>query len=81
MLLALWVVARGEQNSKVVFCRVRTNRTRRVDPGFFPTKNFCNFCRAFIPVPGTSRSSVRHSYLYPEPLEAMYARGQPFCCC
>ena len=40
-------------------CRVRTNHTRGVYPGYYPTKNFCEFCRTFIPVPGTSVSSVR----------------------
>ena len=47
---------------KVVLCRVRTNHTRDVYPGYYPdTKNFCKFCRTFIPVPGTSGSSVRQS--------------------
>ena len=49
-----------------VFCRVRTNRTRSIYPGCYPTENSCKLCRAFIPVPGASGSSVRHSYLYPE---------------
>ena len=60
---------------KIVFCRVLTNRTRGIYLGYYPTKNLCKFCRAFIPVPGTSGSSVRHSYLYPEFLEVLYARG------
>ena len=44
-------------------------------PGYYPGKNFCKFCSAFIPVPETSRSSVRHSYLYPKLLEVLCARG------
>ena len=60
---------------KVVFCRVRTNRTRGIYPGYNPTKNFCKFCRPFVPVPGTSGDSVRHSYLYTELLEVLYARA------
>ena len=66
--------------SKVVFCRVGTNHTRVcIDPGYYPTKNFCKFCRTFIPVPGTywkfcttfipvpgtSGSSARESHKYP----------------
>ena len=48
-----------EQNiSKVVFCRVRTNHTRGIYPGYYPAKSFCEFCRTFIPAPGTSGSSV-----------------------
>ena len=57
---------------KVVFCRVRTNNTRGIYPGYYPTKNFCEFCSTFISVPGTSGSSVRHSYPYPELLEVLY---------
>ena len=34
---------------KVVFCGVRTKHTRGIYPGYYPTKNFCNFCRTFIP--------------------------------
>ena len=50
----------AKQSFKVVFCTVRTNHTRGVYPGYYPTKNFCEFCiyRTFIPVPGTSGSSV-----------------------
>ena len=59
--------------SKVGFCRVRTNHTRGIYPGYYPTKKFCEFCRTFIPVPGTSGSYVRHSYPYPELLEVLYA--------
>ena len=36
------------------------NHARGIYPGYYPTKNFCKFCRTFIPVPGTSVSSVRH---------------------
>ena len=60
---------------KVVFCRVRTNRTRGSYSGYYPINNFCKFCGAFIPVPRTSGSSVRHSYPYAEALEVLYARG------
>ena len=28
-------------------------------PGYYPTENFCNYCRTLIPEPGTSVSSVR----------------------
>ena len=60
--------------SKVVLCRVRTNRTHT--PGItLQIRIFCKFCRAFIPVPGTSVSSVGHSYPYPELLAVLYARG------
>ena len=31
-------------------------------PGYSHTKNFCKFCRTFIPVPGTSGSSVRWKF-------------------
>ena len=61
--------------SQVVFSRVCTNRTRGIYTGYSPTKKFCEFCRAFKPVPGISGSSVRHSCLYPELLEVLYARG------
>ena len=33
--------------------------------GYYPTKNFCEFCRTFILVPGTSGSSVRQCHKYP----------------
>ena len=47
------------------FFRVRTEPyPRGIYPGYCPTKNFCKFCRTFIPVPGNSVSSVRHSYMY-----------------
>ena len=59
--------------TKVGFCRVRTNHTRGIYLGYYPTKNFCEFCRTFIPVPGTSGSSVRRSCLCPELLEVLYA--------
>ena len=42
------------------------NHTRGIYPGYHPTKNFCKFCRTFIPVPETSVSSVRLSNPYPE---------------
>ena len=32
---------------------------------YYPTKNFCNFCRTLIPVPGTYRSSVRRCHKDP----------------
>ena len=32
----------------------------------YNTRNFWKFCKTFIPVPGTSVSSVGHSYPYPE---------------
>ena len=40
----------------------RVNHTRGVYPRYYPTKNFCNFCRTLIPVPGTSGSSVRRCH-------------------
>ena len=61
--------------SEAVFCRVLTNCTRGIYPGYYPTKNFCEFCRTFTPVPRTSASSVRHSYPYPKHLEVLYARA------
>ena len=45
-------------------------------PGYYTSKNFCKFCRTFIPVPGTYGSSVRPSYPYLEFLGVLYARGQ-----
>ena len=61
---------------KVVFCRVLTNRTRGIYPGYYyPIKNFFKFGTTFIPVPETSVSSARHAYPYPELLEFLYARG------
>ena len=41
-------------------------------PGYYPTKNFCKFCRTFMLVPRTTGSSVRHSHSYPELLELLY---------
>ena len=41
------------------------NHTRGIYRGYYPTKNFCKFCRTFIPVPGTSVSSVRPCHKYP----------------
>ena len=61
--------------SRLCSVRVRTDRTHGIYPRYYPTKNLCKFCRALIPVPGTSVSSVRHSYPYPELLEILYARG------
>ena len=74
--------------SKVVFCRIRTElypgylprvipyNARGIYRGYYPAKNFCKFCRTFIPVPRTCVSSVRHSYPYPELLEALYVRAR-----
>ena len=59
--------------TKVGFCGVRTNHTRGNYPGYYPTKNICEFCMTVILVPGTSGSSVQHSYPYPELLEVLYA--------
>ena len=59
--------------SKVVFCRVGTEPYPGCLPRVLPYKNFCEICRTFIPVPGTSVSSARHSYPYPELLSALYA--------
>ena len=61
--------------SKVVFCRVGTEPYPGCLPRVLPYKNFCEICRTFIPVPGTSVSSARHSYPYPELLSALYARA------
>ena len=36
------------------------------------TRNFCKFCKTFIPVPGTPVSSVGYSYPYPELLRVLY---------
>ena len=33
------------------------------------TRNFCKLCRTFVPVPGTSLSSVQRFYPYPEILK------------
>ena len=55
--------------SKVVFCRVRTNRTRGIYPGYL------NLTRVFTPVitlQRTSVGSVGHPYPYPELLEVLY---------
>ena len=35
------------------------NHARGIYPGHYPTKNFRKFCRTFVPVSGTSVSSVR----------------------
>ena len=51
---------------KVVFCRLHTEPYPGIYSGYYPTNNLCKFCRTFIPVPGTSVSSVRHSYPYPQ---------------
>ena len=51
------------------------NNIPGIYPGYYPTKNSCKFCRTFIPVPGTSVSSRRHLYPYPELLRALYARA------
>ena len=40
------------------------NHTRGIYPGYYRTENFCKFCRTFIPVPGTSVSSVAVSYVH-----------------
>ena len=42
------------------------------------TRNFCELCMTCIPplVPGTSVSSVRRSYPYPELLQVLYARAK-----
>ena len=42
------------------------NHTRGIYRRYYPTKNFCKFCRTFIPVPGTCVGYVRHSHPYPE---------------
>ena len=47
-----------KQFFKVVVCRVRTNHTQGIYPGYYPTKNFCKFCKTFIPVPVISASSA-----------------------
>ena len=44
---------------KIVFCRVQTDHTLGIYPGYYPTKNFWKFCRTFTPVPRISGSSVR----------------------
>ena len=44
-------------------------------PGITGAGNFCEFCTASIPVPGTSVGSVRHSYPYPKLLQVLYARA------
>ena len=50
-----------KEYSNVVFCSLGylQNHTRGIYPAYYPTKNFCKFCRTFIPVPGTSVRSVR----------------------
>ena len=57
---------------EVVFCRVRTNHTRGIYRGYYPTNNCCKFCRTFIPVPGTSGSSVRPWPQYPRYRYSMF---------
>ena len=42
---------------------------------YYPTKNSYKFCRTFIPVAGTSGSSGRLPYPYPELQEVLYTRG------
>ena len=68
-----WRVEDIDYNVKVVSCRVRTNHSRGICPGYSPAKNFCKFSRTFIPVPGTSGNSVRQPYPYPELLRVPYA--------
>ena len=38
---------------------VQNIRDRGKYPRCYPTKNFCKFCRTFIPIPGTSVCAVR----------------------
>ena len=63
------------EHFKVLFCRVLTKRTEGIYPGYYPPKILCKICRTFLPVPGTSGSSVRHSYPYQKLLEVLYARA------
>ena len=53
------------KHPKIFSSRVRTNHTRGVYPGRFIRNNFCTFCKAFISVPGSSGSSIRHLYNIP----------------
>ena len=41
--------------------------------GITRTRNFCKFCKTFIPVPGTSVRPVGYSYTYPELMKVLYA--------
>ena len=41
------------------------NHTRGIHPGYYPTKNHCNFCGTLIHAPGTSGSSVRRCHKDP----------------
>ena len=49
----------------VLFVRYTQNHTRGIYPGYYPTENFCDFCRTLKPLPGISVSSVQ-PYPYPE---------------
>ena len=53
------------QFSKVVFCKGTYKQCPGIYPGYYPTYNFCKFCRTFIPVPGTSGCSVTPVPQYP----------------
>ena len=49
---------------------------RRVHTTPYPTKNFCNFCRTRLPVPGTSGSSVRRGHKDPGYVYGMIILGR-----
>ena len=54
-------VRSGIHNARLCSVGYVQNHTRGIYPGYYPTKNFCKFCRTFIPVPGTCVSSVLHT--------------------
>ena len=82
--LSIFVMYVGHTHNHIRVC---------IFPGYYPTKNFCNFCRILISVLGTSGSSVRrcrkdpgygvqHVYTRPELLEVLYdfrTRTRNFC--
>ena len=47
--------------------------------GITRTRNFCKFCRAFIPVPGTSVSSVRQCHEYRGYGYSIFIPARNFC--
>ena len=61
-------------------CRVRVTQkhTWGIIPGYYHTKNFCNFCRTLMPVPATSGSSVRRCHKDPEYGYGMFIPARNF---
>ena len=59
-LACLSVSVRLSNITRLCFVEYVPNHTRGIYPGYYPANNFCKLCRAFIPMPGTSVSYVRH---------------------